>query len=107
MKDSQHTAIDHMTITRQQVARHDMERPFAPENGQPLRFGIGDAVAIRELMEADGEGITVYQVTGYYVRKESALYANGKRYLLNVDAHWFPYSEAELIGVKSKTPHLF
>ena len=26
------------------TAQHDALKPFAPENGQPLRFKIGDAV---------------------------------------------------------------
>ena len=27
------------------VAQHDAEKPFAPENGEPLKFAVGDVVA--------------------------------------------------------------
>jgi len=90
---STHTGVDHQTLTMRELASHDLARPFAPENGQPLKFKIGDLVAVRISDE-----ISVVRVIGYYQARDG-LYARGKRYLLDVETHWVPYSEDQLVKV--------
>ncbi len=62
------------------TAQHDVLKPFAPENGQQLRFKIGDAVIYN-----NEYGVQFRRrVTGFY--RPSGLsghYARGARYLLN------------------------
>ena len=54
------------------TAQHDALKPFAPENGQPLRFRIGDAV-----IYTNDAGLQFRRrVTGFYRPAEpSGLYA--------------------------------
>lgn len=76
------------------TAQHDAAKPFAPENGQPLRFKVGDSV-----IYTNDAGIDFpLRVTGFYQRPASpdGMYANGGRYLLNWECPWFPASEAKL-----------
>ncbi len=75
------------------VARHDLEKPFAPENGEALRFRVGDLV-----IYTNPAGVTFQRcVTGFY-RPESpcALYARGYRYFLDSDCYWMPVPESSL-----------
>jgi hypothetical protein len=44
------------------TAQHDALKPFAPENGQPLRFKIGDAVIYTNEFGAQFRR----RVTGFY-----------------------------------------
>lgn len=74
--------------------RHDKQKPYAPENGQPLRFKIGDPV-----IYTNENGISFpLRVTGFYHRPAvpDALYANGARYLLDWECPWFPVIESRL-----------
>jgi len=76
------------------TAQHDAEKPFAPENGQPLRFQVGDSVIYK-----NDAGIEFpLRVTGFYQRPASpdGMYARGARYLLDWDCPWFPATEASL-----------
>ncbi|WP_395008493.1 hypothetical protein [Undibacterium sp.] len=75
------------------IKKHDSEKPFAPENGRPLKFSIGDFVTY-----TNGYGCTFERrVTGFYQPETpSALYATGARYFLNNDCHWMPVSEVSL-----------
>lgn len=76
------------------TAEHDAQKPFAPENGQPLQFRPGDPVIF-----TNDEGIEFPQrVTGFFARPEKpcGLYANGARYMLDWACHWFPAKEASL-----------
>ena len=74
-------------------ARHDALNTFAPENGQPLRFKIGDAVIYTNEFGAQFRRRVTwfYRLTGL-----SGLYARGARYLLNSSSPWMPVSESSL-----------
>jgi len=75
------------------TAQHDALKPFAPENGQPLRFKIGDAV-----IYTNEYGVQFRRrITGFY--RPSGLsghYARGARYLLNSTSPWVPVAESRL-----------
>lgn len=74
-------------------AKHDAETPFAPENGQPLRFRIGDRV-----IYTNSNGVEFKTcITDFYQRNfASGLYARGARYLIDSSSPWHPVSEASL-----------
>ena len=75
------------------TAQHDALKPFAPENGQPLRFKIGDAVIYTNEFGAQFRR----RVTGFYQPTGlSGLYARGARYLLDSSSPWMPVSESSL-----------
>ncbi|MED5491731.1 MAG: hypothetical protein VYD45_06370 [Pseudomonadota bacterium] len=75
------------------TAQHDALKPFAPENGQPLRFKIGDAVIYTNEFGAQFRR----RVTGFYRPTGlSGSYARGARYLLNSTSPWVPVSETSL-----------
>ena len=75
------------------TAQHDALNPFAPENGQPLRFKIGDAVIYTHEFGAQFRR----RVTGFYQPTGlSGLYARGARYLLDSSSPWMPVSESSL-----------
>ena len=75
------------------VAQHDLEKPFAPENGQPLKFGVGDPVIF-----TNDYGVKFkLRITGFYQpEKPCSLYACGRRYLVDSDSPWFPVKESQL-----------
>ena len=62
------------------VAQHDLEKPFAPENGEPLRFKLGDPVIF-----TNDYGVSFrLRITGFYKPEEPcSLYACGRRYLVD------------------------
>lgn len=74
-------------------AQHDALKPFAPENGQPLRFAIGEAV-----IYTNDAGLQFrLRVAGFYRPAGlSGLYARGARYLLDSSSPWMPVSESSL-----------
>jgi hypothetical protein len=75
------------------TAKHDAEKPFAPENGQPLRFAIGDEVIFTNDYGVEFE----MKITGFYKPTEPCgLYATGKRYMVNSSSPWFPVAEKSL-----------
>jgi len=75
------------------TAQHDALKPFAPENGQPLRFKIGDAVIYANEYGAQFRR----RVTGFYQPTGlSGLYTHGARYLLGSSSPWMPVSESSL-----------
>ena len=74
------------------TAQHDEQKPFAPENGQPLLFKAGDPV-----IYTNQAGIEfALRVTGFYERPTTpdGMYAKGARYLLDWDCPWFPAVES-------------
>lgn len=75
------------------VVQHDLEKPFAPENGQPLRFKIGDPVIFTNIY-----GVCFpLRITGFFTPTEPcSLYASGRRYLVDSSSPWFPVKESEL-----------
>lgn len=75
------------------VAQHDLEKPFAPENGKPLKFQIGDPVVF-----TNDNGVTFkHRIAGFYHPTDPcSLYASGRRYLLDWECPWFPVKEDQL-----------
>jgi hypothetical protein len=87
------------------TAQHDAEKPFAPENGQPLRFNVGDSV-----IYTTPSGIEFrYCITGFYRRPDvpCGLYARGARYLVDSNSPWMPVSESSLrpCEIGQEVPH--
>jgi hypothetical protein len=84
----------HWEWAQQVAARHDATCPYAPENGQQLRFKIGDSVIF-----TNRAGIEFHVIiAGYYERPQEpcGLYAQGARYLLSWESPWFPVAERTL-----------
>ena len=84
----------HWKWVEAEMAEHDRTQPFAPENGNPLKFAVGDHVIF-----TNDYGVEfALTVTGIYERPEKPCgqYAHGARYYLNKASHWFPVSEASL-----------
>lgn len=69
---------------------HDTHRPFAPENGQALKFNVGDKVVFTN----DYGKEFPLTITGLY--QQGQLYCYGYRYLVNTDSPWFPAKESSL-----------
>lgn len=84
----------HQEWVEEITAQHDAEKPFAPENGQPLKFKIGDPV----IYTNEDIGTFRLRVTGFYTRPAGPCgrYATGSRYLLDWNCPWFPAEEAQL-----------
>ena len=83
----------HWAWCKEVAKQHDKDKPFAPENGQPLKFKIGDKV----LYTNDNGAKFNLIVTGLFQREEGeSLYCTGKRYYLNWDCHWMPTTESSL-----------
>jgi hypothetical protein len=75
------------------IADHDAKKPFAPENGQPLRFSVGDRV----IYTNDGGAEFRQTITGLYIPVgPSSQYALGKRYLIDSSCPWMPVAESSL-----------
>lgn len=75
------------------IAQHDLEKPFAPENGTPLAFNPGDSV----IYTNDYGGQYVMTVVAHYKPTfRCSLYACGFRYLLNSSSPWMPVKESSL-----------
>jgi hypothetical protein len=85
------------------IKHHDEQKPFAPENGQPLLFKVGDAVTY-----TNGFGVSFNRtVTGIYQPSQPcSLYATGCRYLLNNSSHWMPVEEASLKPPRTRAEQL-
>jgi hypothetical protein len=83
----------HWEWTEEVINKHAETCPFSPENGQPLRFHVGDHV----IYTNDYGASFSYTVTGFY-RPEpmTALYALGARYLVSSDSPWVPVRECQL-----------
>ena len=80
------------------VSQHDTHKPFAPENGKPLRFKVGDSVIYTNDYGLEFE----YTITGL-VNPPSAkcglyarLYAGGSRYYVDSDSPWVAIQESSL-----------
>jgi len=74
-------------------AQHDAHKLFAPENGEPLRFKIGDAVIYTNDFGAQFHS----RVTGFYQPAGlCGLYALGRRYFLDSSSPWMPVAESSL-----------
>ena len=85
--------ISHHEVTKRQIERHNREKPFAPENGEELKYCIGEIVIFTNEFGCE----FLCMITGYYQPDPiDAMYARGHRYLTNTDAYWFPDKESSL-----------
>lgn len=74
-------------------AEHQARRPFAPENGRPLRFAVGDRVIYTNQVGAEFRR----RITGFYMpTAPDSLYARGARYLVDSASFWMPVAESRL-----------
>jgi hypothetical protein len=75
------------------IAEHAAKRPYAPENGDLLKFKAGDAVIF-----TNDYGVEFHtRVTGLWTPKEPCtFYARGYRYTLDKESYWFPAKETSL-----------
>lgn len=75
------------------IAEHDANKPFAPENGTPLRFAIGDRVIFTNHVGVE----FAFTITGFYQPVEPCpQYAMGARYYIDSSSPWYPVKEASL-----------
>lgn len=82
----------HEWVLQQQLL-HDELKPYAPENGEPLQFAIGDQV----IWTSENGTEFAYHITGLYQPHSAcALYAAGYRYFVNSDSAWFPKTQQSL-----------
>lgn len=81
------------------VAEHDLNKPFAPENGTPLRFKVGDPVIYK-----NEQGFEFKRtITGYYTPTQPcSSYATGARYMLDWECYWYPAKEDNLYPDSSR-----
>ncbi len=85
--------VSHHQLCEEAIAQHDLEKPFSPENGTPLKYAIGDTV----IFTNDYGCEFTRRVTGYYKPSTTtSLYAVGYRYLLDTSSPWMPVKEADL-----------
>ena len=83
------------------IAQHDREKLFAPENGQPLKFGVGDLVIYTNDY---GLSFGPYRITSLFQPVEPcSLYATGYRYHLNKSSHWMPVKESSLSAAPAES----
>lgn len=82
------------------VAEHDLQKPFAPENGHPLLFTPGTPV-----IYTNEYGLEfALTVTGYYQPvSPCSFYARGARYMLDWGCYWYPAEEKSLRVDASRT----
>lgn len=85
--ESHHSWQDRM------VLEHAQTKPFSPENGNPLKFKIGDVV-----IYTNDSGVEFKcKINGFYQPAPTdSLYATGYRYLLNNSSYWMPVRENSL-----------
>jgi hypothetical protein len=75
------------------IKEHDQLKPYAPENGKPLKFVVGQTV-----IYTNDYGVSFcFEITGLFDRaKDPGQYAAGYRYLVNSTSPWMPIKEASL-----------
>ena len=74
-------------------AEHESTKPFAPENGDSLRFTVGDCVVYTNAAKIEFRR----RITGLYRPSGScSQYAQGARYLIDSSSPWMPVKESEL-----------
>ncbi len=92
----------HHEWVKEIIEQHDLKKPFAPENGKPLKFKVGDVVIYK-----NEYGVTFCRrVTGiYYPYFDCSLYACGARYFLDKNSHWMPVAESSLCLLDEDSAH--
>ena len=86
------STISHHEAMRLLRLEHDKNKPFAPENGTPLKFKVGDKVTYTNEGGVVFEGYTVTRL----LHPSADLYPQGYRYFIDSDAYWMPKKESEL-----------
>lgn len=84
----------HWGWAERMVQQHKLNKPFAPENGKPLRFQPGDLVIYTNYYGVEFE----QTVIGLYApgAMDDLNYALGARYVMDWIPRWYPTSEAFL-----------
>jgi hypothetical protein len=83
----------HHEWVEQGIAHHDALKPFAPENGRPLAFKVGDSVIYTNPAGCEFK----QRISGLYRPDQTtAQYALGARYLIDSDSPWVPVAESSL-----------
>lgn len=86
--------IGHHEAMAELVRAHDEQRPYAPENGRPLAFSVGDRVTF---VNDYGVAFPHHTVTRIMQRHENEwLYCSGRRYYIDSDCPWMPVKESNL-----------
>jgi hypothetical protein len=85
----------HHEWSEEVIKQHNENKPYAPENGQPLKFKVGDSVVY-----TNSYGVSFnLTVTGFYIPEQiTSQYATGCRYYLNGSAPWMPVTEESLMA---------
>lgn len=83
----------HQDWENEMIENHNLQKPFAPENGNELLFNIGD-----DVVYTNPAGVKFnFKITGLYQPNHiDSHYALGRRYLLDWDCPWFPVEERSL-----------
>lgn len=86
--------VSHHEMMKLTIEKHDSERPFAPENGQPLKFKAGDIVTFINDFGFRRSGKTVTRIMKR--EEDESLYCIGYRYYIDSDSPWMPVKETQL-----------
>lgn len=87
-------AIGHHEAMKELIASHDATTPFAPENGESLKFNVGDKVTYVNDYGCEFHGRTII---GLMKRADDeSLYCSGRRYYIDSDCPWMPVKESNL-----------
>lgn len=86
--------MSHHDMMKLTIEKHDRERKFAPENGQLLKFKVGDKVTFVNDFGFIRTGKTVTRI----MRREEdeSFYCMGRRYYIDSDCPWMPVKESNL-----------
>lgn len=87
--------IGHHEAVRRAIEKHDEIKPFAPENGQPLKFKSGDKVTYINDYGCIFAGKTITKIMERV--DDESLYCSGHRYYIDTDCPWMPVKEANLL----------
>ena len=86
--------ISHHEAIARLIKEHDEIKPFAPENGQKLKFKVGDKVTYINDYGCTFEDKTITKIMER--ADDESLYCSGRRYYIDSDCPWMPVEEANL-----------
>ena len=87
-------SMDHHAAVKELIKLHDATTPFSPENGEKLRYKVGDKVTFVNDYGCVFEGMTI---TKLMKRADNeGLYCSGYRYYIDSDCPWMPVKESNL-----------
>lgn len=87
--------ISHHEAMRQVIKEHDETSPFSPQNGEPLKFKVGDRVTYVNDYGCIFTGKTITKLMER--ADDESLYCSGHRYYIDSDCPWMPVKEANLL----------